>query len=132
MQRIELRAHHFFDLFALLLDFPGGSTDADGRHFEHVDGRAQYVEALALGDDEKGQRQCSRVDAAGKQRLKARIGTGHRYESHFARLDAAAPQQMPDDHVVGRADGYRDHFSFEIGERVYIRLRGQRVEGRPR
>ena len=64
-QSVQLRLHHLFYLFTLLLDLSDRGANADGRHVDDIRGATEEGKALPFGDDEKWQRQGGRIDAAG-------------------------------------------------------------------
>ena len=76
----------------------------------------QDGKASPFGDDEKRQRQCGRIDAAGVKRRKSRIRSSHIDEGVIARFEARAPDQMTRDEIVSSADGNRDGFASQIGD----------------
>src|SRR5678815_873893 len=90
-QSVQLRLHHLFYLFTLLLDLSDRGANADGRHVDDIRGATEEGKALPFGDDEKWQRQGGRIDAAGVKRRKSRVRSSHIDECVVARFEACAP-----------------------------------------
>ena len=61
-------------------------------------------------------------------RRKSRVGATHVDKSVIARIQAGAADQMARNEIIRRADRDGDSFAFQVGDRLKLRARNQRVE----